>query len=151
MEGNMEIIFHKISDSKHRVTIQRHDGSTNTVELASKDFLRHDLAHFAVEVELGLAGGVWGSVAAGGSLAGTDLNGADMELAERLAGPMQTLMRTAADVSAIHGVLQQLAPEVASTDLADRLHERMRSLTGHWASTGYREDMVLRWGDLESQ
>ncbi|MEM9714559.1 MAG: hypothetical protein AAGA17_20215 [Actinomycetota bacterium] len=141
----MEIRFRKLTERRHRVTVTRLDGSTEAVELDSKDFLRHDLAHLAVEIELDLTGGVWGSVAAGGSLAGEGLDGPDMDLAERLAGPAQTLMRTAAPVEEVERVIGVVAPDVTSPDLAARLHHRMRALTGHWNSTRHGEDMVLTW------
>lgn len=142
----MEIRFTRHTDHRHSVTVVRDDGSTDTVELDTKDFLRHDLAHLAVETELGLGGGVWGSVAAGGSLSdGDGLDGPDMALAERLAGPVQTLMRTEADVDEIEGVLVALAPDVADRDLAERIHERLRTLCGHWAGTPYGGSMIVEW------
>ena len=141
----MEIELVKVSDEVHRVGVRRADGSEETVELDSRSFLRHDLAHFATELELGLAEGVWGSVAGGGSLSGEGLDGVDMALAETVSGPMQTMMRTGADSAEIHDVLARVAPEVATADLAERLHFRMRALAGHWASVNYGDTMVLHW------
>ncbi|MEO1063590.1 MAG: hypothetical protein AAFZ07_19410 [Actinomycetota bacterium] len=143
----MRITFHRLSDRRHRVEVERADGSTEAVELDSKDFLRHDLAHLAIEAELGLTGGVWGSVAAGGSLTGDGLDGPDMALAERLAGPAQTLMRTAAPVEEVERVLRAVAPDIASAELAAALHERLRRLTGHWRATPFGGEMVLEWAD----
>jgi hypothetical protein len=94
---------------------------------------------------LGLRNGVWGSVAAGGSLSGDGLDGADMALAETVSGPMQTMMRTGADSAEIFDVLARVAPEVASIELATRLHARLRSLSGHWVSTPYGGEMELEW------
>lgn len=141
----MKVTFVKLSDQRHVVRVQRDDGTTDSVELDSRSFLRHDLAHLAVEEELKLSEGVWGSVAAGGSLSGSGLDGADMALAERLSGPMQTMMRTRADAEGIQAVLARVAPEVASSDLAVRLHARLRSLAGLWESTPYRGEMALEW------
>ena len=141
----MKVTFSKLSDRRHAVLVERTDGTTESVDLDSRSFLRHDLAHFAVELELGLTAGVWGSVAAGGSLAGDGLDGADMALAETVSGPMQTMMRTRARPDEIHNVLQGVAPAIASTELAERLHERMRSLEGHWNATAYGGQMVLTW------
>lgn len=143
----MNVEFVKLSDQRHLVRVRRADGTADSVELDSRSFLRHDLAHFAVERELELAAGVWGSVAAGGSLSGDGLDGADIALAEAVSGPMQTLMRTGADTSEIFDVLARVAPDVASTDLATRLHRHLRSLAGHWASTPYGEEMALEWPD----
>lgn len=141
----MKVVFVKVSDLRHTVRVERSDGSSESVELDSRSFLRHDLAHLAVELELGMAAGVWGSVARGGSLSGSGLDGADMALAETLSGPMQTMMRTEASATEIHEVLARMAPGVVSLDLAARLHARVRSLAGHWAATPYGAEMVLDW------
>lgn len=141
----VEVTFIKLSDQRHAVHVERADGTSESVELDSRSFLRHDLAHFAVEIELGLHGGVWGSVSRGGSLAGTGLDGDDMGLAETISGPMQTLMRTNADAATIHDALTRVAPDVASEDLALRLHARARALAGHWSATPYGGRMELAW------
>jgi hypothetical protein len=141
----MKVAFVKLSDQRHTVRVERNDGTNESVELDSRSFLRHDLAHFAVELELELTAGVWGSVAGGGSLSGSGLNGADMELAETISGPMQTMMRTGASADEIRDVLARVAPEVDSPGLAWRLHSCLRSLAGQWAATPYRGEMTLEW------
>jgi hypothetical protein len=146
----VKVAFVKLSDQRHMVRVERSDGTTESVELDSRSFLRHDLAHFAVELELELAAGVWGSVAGGGSLSGSGLDGADMNLAETISGPMQTMMRTGADTAEIGDVLARVAPEVGSMELAQRLHARVRSLAGHWAATPYRGEMTLEWPEPPS-
>ncbi len=143
----MEIRFTKLSDERHAVTVVRRDGSTETVELETRSFLRHDLAHLVAEGELGLAGGVWGSVAAGGSLSGEGLDGADMLAAESVAGPLQTLFRLDAEPAAIEEVLARTIGDVDTAVVAARIHERFRQLRGHWAATPYGDDMVLEWGE----
>src|SRR5690606_41944628 len=59
----------------------------------SRSYLRHDLAHFAIELELPIRKGYWGCVAYGASLTGEGVEGEDAQLAETLAGPIQTLFR----------------------------------------------------------
>jgi hypothetical protein len=66
-------------------------------------------------------------------------------LAEALAGPFQTLMRVEAQSGAYFDVLQRSAPAVASAELAERIHERVRRLRGHWKATRYGEEMHLVW------
>lgn len=61
----MDIIFTKISDEQHSVTVRRTDDSEDSTVLNSRSFLRHDLAHLAVESEVPLTKGFWGCVAAG--------------------------------------------------------------------------------------
>ena len=143
--SSVEVHFVKLSDQRHEVRVRRLDGTSDLIELDSRSFLRHDLAHFAVELELGLSGGVWGSVARGGSLAGDGLDGADMALAETISGPMQTMMRTGAGADEINEVLARVVPDVASNALARRLHDRLRSLAGQWAATPYSGEMMLEW------
>lgn len=146
----MQVVFVKLSDQRHTVRVERNDGTNESVELDSRSFLRHDLAHFAVELELELTAGVWGSVAGGGSLAGSGLDGADMDLAETISGPMQTMMRTGASAGEIRDLLTRVAPEVGSLELARRLHARLRSLAGQWAATPYRGEMTLEWPEPPS-
>lgn len=141
----MQIVFHKLSDRRHAVTVTRADGSTDTVELDSKDFLRHDFAHLAFELEAGLEHGVWGSVARGGSLDGSGIDGADIALAERVAGPLQTLIRTEASSEEIAEMLHRVAPEIGDDDLARRIYERVRRLLGHWRAIPYGSTMTVEW------
>jgi len=143
----VRIALAKITDQRHRVTVHRDDGSDETVELDTRSFLRHDLAHYAVAVELGLGHGVWGSVAAGGSLSGDGLDGADMMLSESLAGPMQTMMRTGGSVAEIRVVIDRVAPDLDTDidDLSEALHDRLRRLAGHWAATAFGTSMDLEF------
>ena len=141
----MRIAFTKISDEKHRVEITRANGTSESVELESRSFLRHDLAHFAIELELPIGKGYWGCVSSGASLSGSGVAGAEAQLAESLAGPIQTLMRIDADSDAYLAMLREIAPAHAGQDLAARLHERVRRLRGHWKSTPYGGEMRLVW------
>lgn len=141
----MEVRFTKVSDREHRVAVRRGDGSSDEVVLDSRSYLRHDLGHWAVEVVLGLRSGVWGSVAIGGSLGGEGLDGEDMAIAEALAGPVQTLMRTEAGVADFEALLQRHPEVQRAKGAAARLHEEVRRLRGHWRATPYGGDMVLHW------
>lgn len=146
----MDILFSKISDQEHALTIRRQDGSTESVVLNSRSFLRHDLAHLAVELELPLSGGFWGLVAGGAALGGEEFKGGpDLALAESLAGPIQTLLRTKADSEQFLDVLNRVCPDRASWDLAARIRERGRRLQGHWQATPYSDDMLVRWEEQE--
>ena len=145
----MHILIRKISDDRHTVEIERVDGTSDRVELDSRSFLRHDLAHYAVELEIPIYRGYWGSVCAGASLASDEIAGPDAMLAERLAGPVQTLMRVDADVGEYFTTLERVIPDLASTSLAERLHERIRQLRGLWKSTHYSESMKLEWPERQ--
>ena len=143
----MQVYFTKISDLSHRVAISRADGTTESIELESRSFLRHDLAHFCVEVEVPIRMGYWGCIASGASLDGSGVAGRDAMIAETLAGPVQTLMRTEAGPDAYFGILRNVAPDGDGRDLADRVHERVRRITGHWKGTprGSRMELVWPW------
>jgi hypothetical protein len=141
----MRIAFRRVSNTRHSVEVVRSDGSRDLVELDSKDFLRHDLAHLALEIEAPLVDGVWGSVARGCRLDGSGLDGADVALAERLAGPLQTIMRTEGSSTEVLAVLRVVIAGLASEELAARIHERARALTGHWRATRFGEEMIVEW------
>ncbi len=141
----MRIAFTKISDERHAVTITRADGTAESVEVETRGFLRHDLAHFAIESELPIRKGYWGCVASGASLAGVGVRGRDAVLAESLAGPIQTLFRLDAGPDAYAELLAGVSRAGGSQDLAARVHERVRQLRGHWKATPYGGQMELVW------
>jgi hypothetical protein len=141
----VRIVFTKISDEKHAVAITRTDGSSEIVEVETRGYLRHDLAHFAIELELPIRGGYWGCVASGASLTGEGVAGSDARLAETLAGPIQTLFRTDAGPDAYGELLKEVTATSGRQDLAARVYERVRQLRGHWKATPYGSEMELVW------
>jgi hypothetical protein len=141
----MDIWFAKRSDQVHTLRVRRADGTEDRIELESGGFLRHDLAHLAVELEVPVATGFWGSVATGASLDGEGIESDGIALAASLAGPVQTLMRTDADVEAYAETLARVAPALASPELASRLHDRVRRLRGQWEATRYGDEMHVTW------
>ncbi len=141
----MRIAFTKISDKRHAVTIARTDGTSESLELETREYLRHDLAHFAIELELPIRKGYWGCVASGASLRGEGVAGREAQLAETLAGPIQTLFRVDAGPEAYFELLKECSQPSAGRDLAARVHERVRRLRGHWKATPYGAKMELVW------
>lgn len=144
-EAAVRIVFTKISDERHAVAVTRADGSSERVELDTRSFLRHDLAHFAIESEVPIRRGYWGSVAAGASLRGDGVVGNDAQLAESLAGPLQTLFRIEAGRDAYAALLEETAAATGQHDLAERVYERIRRLRGEWKATPYGGAMTLDW------
>lgn len=142
---DMRIAFVKFSDERHAVKITRADGTAESIELESRGYLRHDLAHFAIELELPIPRGFWGCVASGASLTGDGVAGSEALLAESLAGPIQTLIRVDAGPDAYIELLRKSLPTRATGDLAKRVHERVRQLRGHWKATPYGGEMELIW------
>ncbi|MDC0598664.1 hypothetical protein OAP18_02335 [Gammaproteobacteria bacterium] len=141
----MEIIFTKLTDEEHSVEIRRLDNSVEKTILHTRTFLRHDLSHLAVEIEVPLTFGFWGSVASGTPLTGAEIFGKEIGIAESLSGPVQTLMRVDAKVEQYSAILEQVQPHLASLDLAERIHERVRKLRGHWSATSYGGEMIIEW------
>ncbi len=141
----MKIVITKVSMDEHLVEVFRQDGSSDCRTLNSKSFLRHDFAHFAVEAELPIQLGYWGSVAAGLSISGEGISGKDIVLAEKLAGPVQTLIRKEASPDEYLKLLERVQPSLASLDLATRIHNRARGLIGHWKATPYGSTMTIEW------
>ena len=141
----MRITFTKISAERHAVAITRADGTSERLEVDTREFLRHDLAHYAIESELPIRKGFWGCVAAGVSLAGEAVAGSEAQLAESLAGPIQTLFRIDAGVDAYFELFARFAPTNGIQDLAARVHERVRQLRGLWKATPFGGQMELIW------
>ena len=145
----MQIVFTKLSDDRHSVSVARPDGTTERIALESRSFLCHDLAHFAIELEVPIRGGYWGCVASGVSLSGEGVAGTEVMFAETLAGSIQTLMRTEADLKAYSELLRDVSPASAQPDLPTRVYELVRQLRGHWKGTPYGGEMNLEWPDRQ--
>lgn len=141
----MKITFTKDSDLEHTVHIRRADNSTEKATLNTREFMRHDMAHMAVEMEVPIARGYWGSVAAGLPLDGMSITGTDIVIAESLAGPAQGLIRDEADKEMFYSVLSRMQPELITPELAYRIYERGRKLLGHWRATPFGGEMVIEW------
>ena len=141
----MEIIFTKLSDQEHALRIRRSDNSQESTRLASRSFLRHDFAHLAIELELPLRKGFWGSVAAGDNLDGKAIQGEDIMLAETMAARIQSLLRDDEPLESYQRVLKRIQPDWAPADFAARVYERARQLKGQWRSTPYGGEMHIQW------
>src|SRR5688572_16003070 len=92
----MRVLLTKLSDDRHLMTVERTSGPGESVELESRSYLLHDLAHYAVEAEAPIADGFYGLLASGVSLAKlndrtTPLGGAGLMMAESLSAPLQSL------------------------------------------------------------
>jgi hypothetical protein len=147
----MDIAITKLSDAEHRVSITRRDGSTESATMVTREFLRHDFAHFIVETEVPVALGYWGCVAAGASLTGEGTGGRDIAFAETLAGPVQTLMRLEATSDQYLDMLERIQPQIATQDLAQRIFECARQLAGHWRATPFGETMHFEWQEQDTK
>ena len=139
----MEVKFTKLTDARHAVAVVRDDGSTEREKLDSRSFLNDDFAHLAIEAELRLERGFWGSVAAGAGIAGLGLEGDQIGLEERLAGP-ESLLRVDAGPAEIQAALEALAPTLSSGTGAGT--PRASSATARpIAATPYQGEMLISW------
>jgi hypothetical protein len=129
------------------------------IELASREFLFHDLLHYAVESSLGTQEGFWGALASGRSMA--DLNDRTGAAMAGLSGPMAGIevmvgMMTGAIKSAAaadpvitigsyHEALGQEMPAWCTTGFVEEVRERMRQVLGRWKAVRYRGTMEIDW------
>lgn len=147
----MKILLTRLSNDRHRLVVERSDGSRVERELETRSVLLHDLVHYAVETEAGIEDGFWGSLAAG-----TDFDelldeaaapsGQGLALAESLVGPLQSVWKGELDPDRYVELAGGSAPFVDRA-FVDRAHDRIRRLWGRWRATPFHETMELSWPD----
>jgi len=142
----------RISPTHHRFEYIRADGTGEALELVTREFLTHDLVHFAVETEAGLRGSFYGLLDRIGGYAELSLQGealgGEAQLTEMVVGPLQ-----ASPTSAAAGIAEHIADYMRDMDLRpprwlsgafiDAVRERMRRLEGQWKATPFGETMEL--------
>ncbi len=147
--SNVRITLTKLTDKAQRFEITRLDGTTERVELLSRNFLLHDFSHFAVESVASLSEGFFGVLASGTTRA--TLNDKETTLergmlqAEQLSAPMQSrfMKRFAREL-----YLENLGaayPAVVNDTFVDSVLEQLRKLMGEWKATKCGESMVMEW------
>jgi hypothetical protein len=155
----VKILFTKISDEVHQLAIEQQGKPRQEVRCETRSYLLHDLLHYAVEGEAGLASGFWGRLAAGKTLAQmNDRTGAGMadagpELAavEQIVGALHGATTGIAAGDLIAGLrhfasaLDQTLPDWVNESLIVAVQERMRRLQGHWRATPHGGVMELPW------
>jgi hypothetical protein len=155
----VEIVFHKLSDQRHALTIVRPDGSRERIECETRSFLQHDLLHYATEAEAGVDFGFWGRLAAGATLAelndkalqGSLYGQPQMLVVEQIVGALTGAIKGRAPDDVLDG-LQQLAaaqqipmPAWLTPAFVERVQARMRGLVGRWRATPFGASMTLPW------
>ena len=145
----MKIRLLRLSNDRHRLTIERADGRAESRELETRSVLLHDLVHYAVEAEAHLEEGFWGLVASGRSLASLDPKSGiaptgDIVLAESLVGPMQSVFHDRLPVENYVTLASRRASFVDRC-FVDAVLTRVRSLWGHWKGTPFHDTMLLHW------
>lgn len=146
----MLVELQRLSNDRHRLTLRWPDGRVERAELETRSFLLHDLVHYAVEAQIPLQDGFYGTLAAGASLA---LLAAEvgpeaaqgLQLAERLTGPMQSCWRGRYAVDDYAIIVEEALPHLDGLDFTARVMERLRRLEGRWKATPFGQTMVLSW------
>jgi hypothetical protein len=159
----MRIRLTKVSDAEHGLELIRDDGTRESIALASRSFLWHDLLHYAVETSAGLHQSFWGLLASGRTLAdlhdamgaGDGANSApagrtEASVTEAVVGVLTNVVRERATPRAtIEGLMRLFEaqgrelPIWFSADFVERVCEHMRKLMGQWRSVPYGGDMQL--------
>ena len=157
----MRILLTKLTNTHHALEIVRTDRSRERAELVTREFLFHDLLHYAVEASMGTQEGFWGALARGKTFAdlndrsGAPMQGLSGEIAwvEMMVGMMTGAVKRmdtpdAEIVAALreyHAALGKELPPLITEDFVADVRERMRRLQGHWKATAYRSTMEIAW------
>jgi hypothetical protein len=153
----MRVAFVKLSDERHALEIVREDGRRERVVCETRSYLLHDLLHFTVESEAGLAGGFWGRLSQGTTLA--EMNerkrgakeSAELAAIEQLVGALHGATKGQSPAELIAGMrrfataLDAPLPDWLTEPLVTRVQERLRRLRGRWNATPYGASMDLDW------
>ena len=144
----------RISPTHHRFEYVRADGTGESLDLVTREFLTHDLVHFAVETEAALRGSFYGLLDKIGGYAELTLDGAalggEAQITEMVVGPMQTSVGPELDAAVvaarIAGFMRDMdlrPPRWLTGDFLEAVRERMRRLQGQWKATPFGETMEL--------
>lgn len=145
----MQIRLTRLSNERHLLRIVREDGTNEERELETRSTLLHDLVHYALEAEAGLADGFWGTLASGAHFDALRDEAAatippTLALAESLVGPMQAVWQGRLDPEGYVELARRAAPFV-DRPFVERVRERVRRLWGRWHGTPFHASMELEW------
>ena len=155
----MRIVFRKISDERHELTIVRADGRRESLLCETRSVLMHDFIHYAVESAAGLETGFWGLLARGRTLA--EMNdraglpsadeAADMATVERFVGALSGAAKQVPAAQLIAGIRRyagamnsDVPPWLTEAAVVDA-QERLRHLVGAWRATPAGAALELDW------
>jgi hypothetical protein len=156
----MRILLTKLSDERHALQIVRGDGTCERVELPTREFLFHDLLHYAVESSIGTQEGFWGALARGKTMGDlNDRSGISMQehsgamaYIEQAVGMMTGSIKGGVPaeeaITSIRGFHEALGHEMPgwfTESFVDDVRDRMRRLLGRWKATAYGQAMAVEW------
>jgi acyl-homoserine lactone acylase PvdQ len=160
----MLIRLTRLTNERHRLELVRDDGTWEAHEMETRSALLHDLVHYAVETEAGLAASFYGRLASGKTY--------EALMTEQPADP--EAMQTEGVVGRIQGIAKNDAwsgidaesfaesiatgfrsagddpPVWLTGDLIIRVRERLRRVQGQWRATPFHQTLLLEFPARES-
>jgi hypothetical protein len=155
----MEVTFTKTGDRRYRVSVEGTKvGSYMDPAPGYHALLPHDMAHFIVENELGIDGGVFGQLAAGGTAGSFVPAYPDERKRRRLARRGQRRARSNRKDAALSERVIFLAWQVWQKQVAEvpalerfaprdirRVCEEFEAASAIWSKLAIGESMTLKW------
>jgi len=153
----MLIRLTRLTNERHRLELVRDDGTREARELETRSALLHDLVHYAVETEAGLAGSFYGQLAAGKtyeSLTAEPSGDPEAMQTEAVVGRLQGFAKNdawsdvepetfAKSIVAGFRALGHEPPAWLTGDLIVRVRERLRRVQGRWRATPFHQALEL--------
>jgi hypothetical protein len=143
--------FTRLNPAQHRFEAIRADGAREAHTFETRSLLLHDLVHFALESEAKLAGGFYGTLAAGASYNAARPGSEAMDI-EAVVGPLQSALKGEIDTDAFVARLRaarqsvgETAPDWLTGELIARVLERLRQLQGRWRATPFGKTLELEF------
>lgn len=154
----MIVRFTRVNERQHRFAYTRADGQGEERLLETRSLLYHDLLHYAVETEGGLAEGFYGQLAAGRALdalttgGGVAAHGDEAAQIEGVVGALTGAFKTeapdaeiAASITRYHADIGRALPDWFHASFVSGVRTRMRALEGQWRATPFGGTMELAW------
>ena len=157
----MKVIFTRTGKRGYRVSVEGPDIADATMDPAPgyDDRLPHDAAHFIVENELGIRGGVFGQLAAGGTANTFFSRESKKPRKEKERGARMAKANRADAVFSEHAVWaaqsrwekQEIIPDtkIPALDL-DRIVTRFEEFAAQWSVLPIGGSIVLEWAEGRS-
>jgi hypothetical protein len=157
----MKVVFTKTGERRYKVTVERKSKASVSMDPAPgfHDRLPHDVAHFIVEDELKIAGGVFGQLAAGGN---ANTFHADDPRETRKARKRGKDVAKANKNDALfseHAIFaaqsrwekQEIIPDTKiHTDVIARIIDRFEAFSARWSKLPVGGSIELNWGETTS-
>ena len=153
----MLIRLTRLTNERHRLELVRDDGTREARELETRSALLHDLVHYAVETEAGLAASFYGQLAAGKTyeaLSAEPSGDPEAMQTEAVVARIQGIAKNdawsgvepdtfAKSIAAGFRTLGREPPAWLTGDLIVRVREQLRRVQGRWRATPFHQALEL--------